>query len=304
MTTPAESRRIVNELLALGALEAYRPRRVQRDPLRSQGGIGWDRVEIVSGDGDTIPCLLLLPSDATGPCVIAIHQHAGDFSLGKSEVAGIRGDPSMAYGLRLAQHGVVALIPDLVGFEERQRRWSARPTDDEQRDALHRVAPGDSLQSKHTRDIATLTTWLLAEIAGAAGVSVMGHSLGGQVALFNLAADSRLRAGVVSCGAGTLASFAEHHIAHNPAWFVPGLAAAGDTPLLARAIERPMFLSAGLHDPLFPLAGVEAVVGAFAPGLCAVDIFDGGHELPSRVASSAIRFLMGAGDPSRKARSL
>ncbi len=289
-----EAGRIVRDLLTLNAAETYRPWAVRRDSLKRQGGIDWERVEITSTDGDVIPCLLLIPAQATGTCVIAIHQHAGDFSVGKSETAGVRGDSAMPYGLRLAEEGALVLIPDLLGFEERQRGWSDNPAADENFDALCRVANGDSLQSKYTRDVATLTTWLVENVAGPAGVSVMGHSLGGQVALFSLATDHRLTAGVISCGAGTIASFREHHITHNPAWFVPGLVAAGDTLLLARAIRQPTFLAAGSHDPLFPLAGVEAIVRSFAPGVCTAELFDGAHELPEHVARTAIRFVTGS----------
>lgn len=40
--------------------------------------------------------------------------------LGKSEPAGMAGNPDMAYGLALAKTGVTTLIPDLQGFEERR----------------------------------------------------------------------------------------------------------------------------------------------------------------------------------------
>lgn len=276
------NREWVRRLLGLDPPELLRPMAVRRRPLGSDGSIARERIEVDTSDGDTVPCLLLSPESPSGSTVIAVHQHGGEFSLGKSEVAGLRGDPSMAYGLRLAEHGVRVLIPDLIGFEERQRGWSPAGADDEQLDALLRIAQGSSLQAKHTKDIATLTTWLVEEPEMAGILGIMGHSLGGQVTLFSLAFDARLSAGVVSCGVGTVASFASHRIKHNPAWFVPGLAASGDVPAVARALEgQRTLVSAGSSDPWFPIDGVGAVLAGFGPGVCDIHLFDGGHELPA-----------------------
>lgn len=50
-------------------------------------------------DGDRIPALFLRPF-GTGPfpAVVAHHQHASEWHFGKSEVAGIVGDPHQAFG--------------------------------------------------------------------------------------------------------------------------------------------------------------------------------------------------------------
>ncbi|MCX2746870.1 hypothetical protein OOZ51_03460 [Arthrobacter sp. MI7-26] len=124
MEDVSEDREWVRRLLGLDVPELHRPTAVRRRPLGPVGSIARERIEVDTSDGDTVPCLLLSPKAPAGMLVIAVHQHAGEFSLGKREVAGLCGDPSMAYGLRLAEHGVRVLIPDLIGFEERQRGWS------------------------------------------------------------------------------------------------------------------------------------------------------------------------------------
>ncbi|WP_130177564.1 dienelactone hydrolase family protein [Cryobacterium sp. SO1] len=285
-------RRAIRDLLEFDEPEQYRPLSVQRRPIAGPAGMYWERVEIVSADGDVIPCFLLIPEEPTGSNVIALHQHAGSFALGKSEAAGLNGDRMLAYGPRLCKQGARVLIPDLLGFEERQRAWSSDPAADESLDALLRISNGGSLQAKHTRDIATITTWMIESFGDDQGIGVMGHSLGGQVALFNLAVDPRLTIGVVSCGLGTLASFEAHHIKHNPAWFVPGLATAGDVPCVAAALhQQQVLVTAGIDDPLFPLEGVHAVLAAFEAGVCTAELFVGGHELPPRLEALAIRHL-------------
>src|SRR4051794_31756385 len=66
---------------------------------------GYRRILInYAGDeGDRIPAYLLLPHGA-GPfaAVLVHHQHAGQRHLGKSEVAGLAGDPLQAFGPALA----------------------------------------------------------------------------------------------------------------------------------------------------------------------------------------------------------
>lgn len=184
------------------------------------------------------------------------------------------------------------ILPDLVGFEERRRDWTDDPAADERLDALFRVSNGSSLQAKHTRDIATVTSWMQATGAVGTDLEIIGHSLGGQVALFSLAVDPRLTRGVVSCGIGTLASFESERIRHNPAWFVPGLTAAGDVRLVASAVDQPVFVAAGRDDCLFPLQGVRQVLEAFRPGILTTEVFNGGHAMPAHVLDAAVRHLL------------
>jgi dienelactone hydrolase len=76
-------------------------------------------------EAERIKSLLLLPKSTggTAPAVIAHHQHAGQFDLGKCEVVGLAGDADQAYGAELAKRGYVVIAPDALAFEE--RNWSA-----------------------------------------------------------------------------------------------------------------------------------------------------------------------------------
>lgn len=287
---PARAR--VLELLGLPSPGSLRPTAVRVEPLGRDGSVTWSRVELDTADGDTIPCLLLTPQGRHRADVIAVHQHAGDFVTGKSEPAGRAGDPTLAYGATLAAAGARVIVPDLLGFEDRRRAWTDDPAADERLDALFRVANGSSLQAKHTSDIATVTSWMTETNPAGVEPGIIGHSLGGQVALFALAVDTRLTAGVVSCGLGTLRSFAAARIRHNPAWFVPGLAAAGDVGLVASAVDRPILVAAGTDDALFPLDGVQHVLDAFRPGVVTAELFTGGHAMPPHVTAAAVRHLV------------
>lgn len=73
------------------------------------------------GVEEQVPALLLVP-DGAGPfpAVLAHHQHNSEWHLGKSEVAGLAGNPLQAFGPALARAGLVVLVPDAVGFEDRR----------------------------------------------------------------------------------------------------------------------------------------------------------------------------------------
>ena len=73
---------------------------------------------------DRCPAILLVPdgvSDkSTAPAVAIWHQHNGQWHLGKTEPAGLAGNPMHHTGVALAKLGYVILCPDALCFEERQ----------------------------------------------------------------------------------------------------------------------------------------------------------------------------------------
>ncbi len=83
-------------------------------------------VEYAVAAGERVRAFLLLPSggergDGPAPGVIASHQHADEYWLGKSQPAGLtsRKDAMYHYGVDLCRQGFVVLCPDHLGFEER-----------------------------------------------------------------------------------------------------------------------------------------------------------------------------------------
>ncbi|MFK4297354.1 dienelactone hydrolase [Arthrobacter sp. GAS37] len=283
----------VLSLIGLDPIRSYVAEEVVRGPLVRQGNVLGERIELWTDRGDVVPCLFLRPIDDVHQvgAVVAVHQHAGNYALGKSELAGLEGDPQMAFAVELAESGLPTLVPDLLGFEERQRD-AIDPQLAENRDAEDLLAGGSTLQGVHTRDIAMATSWLEARDDVRGPLGIIGHSLGGQVGLFNLACDPRLRAGVLSCGIGTLESFEREGISHNPAWFVPELRKAGDVHLVVQAIENQRVLVvAGQDDPLFPFQDVQGLVSSFREGVADFVPFEGGHAFPAVQRRHAISWL-------------
>jgi dienelactone hydrolase len=127
-------------------------------------------------------------------------------------------------------------------------------------------------------------------------IGCLGHSLGGQEALFLSALDRRIAVGVSSCGFSSYRAIFGAAINHNFAAYVPGLACGGDLErVLALAAPRPFLVLAGCEDPIFPLAGVRATVrGARhayeqARDRLRLRVFPGGHgfSAPMREAAAA-----------------
>ena len=104
------------------------PERVPLTPLIgttiNEGAYTRALVTYVVEAGEQVSAWLLTPQGATPPggwpAVLAIHQHANQYDLGKAEPAGLAGNPMYAYGKELCQRGYVVLCPDLLCFEERR----------------------------------------------------------------------------------------------------------------------------------------------------------------------------------------
>src|SRR5437762_2682828 len=67
---------------------------------------------------ERISAWLLYPKGNTPlhgwPAILAIHQHAGQYQMGKSEPAGLSNNPTFHYGLDVCRRGYVVLCPDLL----------------------------------------------------------------------------------------------------------------------------------------------------------------------------------------------
>jgi dienelactone hydrolase len=273
---------------------------------------GFERrlIEYAVEPDERIRAYLLVPDDvdAPAPGVLAIHQHNGEFALGKSEPAGLSADAEKHYGAELARRGYVVLCPDLLCFEDRQppeyERMEGSTPDGEDYErfvAMDRLLRGSTLQAKYLSDLAVALDVLAAdERVDADALGALGHSLGGQEAIWLSWYDDRVGAAVSSCGAARLSAIQRETINHNFAMYVPGALAAGDTDdLLAGVAPTPLFATNGVGDGIFPVDSVrkmnEAVAAAYAdagvPERFESLVFDGGHGFPDDVRERAYDWL-------------
>src|SRR5690625_3057677 len=140
-------------------------------------------LKLKAGDGRVIPAIYLRPmaGEKLAP-VVAVHQHNNEFSFGKSEPAGLAGDPDMAYGLELARLGCAVIILDLACFEQRSgTAYAQRGATEYSFLAWKLAAQGRSIQGLHVADIGLALTWLLQQPEVAeVGAGAVGHELGGR----------------------------------------------------------------------------------------------------------------------------
>lgn len=134
------------------------------------------------------------------PVVYCHHQHDHQYFLGKREVIGRGGDPRQAYACVLARKGYLTFAPDAKCFEERMI-----PGPKEEKGEVYEFARllcrGKSLQWQFLADIKNgISCISTIPDADSSRIGFMGHSLGGQEALFATAADPRIKVAVSSCG--------------------------------------------------------------------------------------------------------
>jgi dienelactone hydrolase len=251
-----------------------------------------EQVVSYTGVEGEVPALLLVPEHPCGAGVVVLHQHNGQWHLGKSEVAGLAGDPLQAFGPALARAGIVVLAPDALGFEDRRH---AGPGIDEREDdwlqyfneMAYRLVSGRLLVTTVLGDGACGLSVLIAdERIESSRVGVLGHSYGGNVTLMLAALDERVR---FACASGSAGSYRQRMLDRTGIEFVhliPGILELTDIGQLVELIApRPLLLLSATEDrysadtPQIVKAAAHAYRQAGAPQALEHHGAQGGHAL-------------------------
>ncbi|MEM9756391.1 MAG: dienelactone hydrolase family protein, partial [Pseudomonadota bacterium] len=275
-------------------------------------GPGFARVEQVSaapfGDwvletlrctdarGEMIAASLLRPPDGHPPVpgVIYAHAHGNRYAIGREELTAGRPALQGPYAPDLYRLGIAALCLDMPAFGARQ-------------------VPGEAARAKaELWHGSTLFGRMLGEQRAAIDVLVahgnvdrnrigaLGFSMGGTLALWLGAMDTRVRA-TVALGAfadlGTLIA-QDRHDWHGVYMVVPGLLEVARTGQIAGLVApRDLFIGVGLHDPSTPDAAfqiarddVEAAFGDAGTLVFHVGP-DVGHEETPAMRAAVLSFL-------------
>jgi dienelactone hydrolase len=234
------------------------------------------RIESLSYEvepGDRVPAMLLVPNginaDHPAPGIAVWHQHNGEWHLGKSEPAGLAGNPMHHTGAALAKEGYVVLCPDALCFEQRQDE-KLKGGDFERFEFLRYVVNGKCLAWKNILDMRRAVDYLAlrAEVQ-ADKLGCYGHSMGSSHTWLVGPWEPRLKALVGNCCLPTYQAIHRTKILHCFTNFIPGILRYGDMPEIAALIApRALHLNLGESDLGSPIeearAGCERIASAYA----------------------------------------
>ena len=259
-----------------------------------------------SKSGKEIRAYLLEPKEnQNGTGIMVYHQHASRWHLGKSEPAGLAGDPYNQFGPALAAAGNTVICPDCIGFEDR-RRIGAGIDECEETDWLqyyngmaYRLVMGEYLITEILSDGDLALNILINHRNIKSGnVGVLGHSFGGNTVLFHAALDSRIRFACASGAACTVRTKMERETGLEMALLIPGFFKAYDMDDLVECISpRKLFLVSGKDDPYSfdareiyektKIQWIKAVVPDNISHMC----FGDGHEMNSEKYTAILNWM-------------
>ena len=289
----------------LGSFAAWRSRFAQKlddalgpwpDPVpadveidQGEAAEGYRRHRLVLDTEDTmsVPAFLLVPDgrDTPGSAVLAVHGHGP----GKSRVCGLEpGDESGEdYAAELARRGHVVLAPDLRCFGERLD-WNPETHYACDTNLVHQVMAGLSPLTQNVWDLMRCLDVLAGHpLVDGQRMGVVGFSYGGTMSLILAACDERVAAAVVS---GYFSSWSE---SHKMPWNMCGSQVLPDmlgrmehVDIGALIAPRPLLVSSGRDDPLFPIAAATGSVARLrrvyehlgAGTALKHEVFDGEHQ--------------------------
>jgi len=244
---------------------------VLKETIRKEGY----RIESITYEAepdDPIPAMLLIPDGVTAkrpaPAVAVWHQHNGQWHLGKSEPAGLAGDPMHHTGAALAKEGYVVLCPDAICFEERQSKH-LKGGNFERFEFLRYVVAGKCMAWKNILDMRRAVDYLCQrEEVREERIGCYGHSMGSTHTWLVGPWEPRLKCLVGNCCLPTYAAIHRTHILHCFPNFIPGLFQYGDTPDVAGLIApRALHLNFGETDGGSPIRevreGVKRIAAAY-----------------------------------------
>jgi dienelactone hydrolase len=221
--------------------------------------------------GERVPAMLMIPDNATSshplPGIAVWHQHNGEFHLGKTEPAGLAGNPMHHTGVALVKEGYVVLCPDALCFEERQDpSGKLKDSSYERFEFLREVVRGRSLAWKNILDMKRAVD-LLCERPEVKPdqLGCYGHSMGSTHCWLVGPVEPRLKCIVGNCCLPTYEAIEEEHLLHCFPNYVPGWKKYGDTPEIAALIApRALHLNFGEKDKGTPIESARRGVQRIA----------------------------------------
>jgi predicted esterase len=257
------------------------------------------RVLLDDGEGYRLPCYAVFPKTADGGplrAAVALHGHGygSRSAVGlppKGSAAPFDQNSGLDFALKIAARGFAVAAPELLGFGDRRLPEMALSPPEEK--ACERIASlltlyGETLAARRVYDGRLALDYLLSlEGVKKDGAAAMGFSGGAMICMLLSIFDGRIQRAAV-CGYPNLfktSIIAMRHCIDN---YIPGILDYAEMPdLLSLIAPRPLFLSSGINDPIFPVDGAREayryVKQAYelygAEENLVFEIFEGGHQI-------------------------
>ncbi|MEC8590955.1 MAG: alpha/beta hydrolase family protein [Planctomycetota bacterium] len=244
--------------------------------VRSEQADGY-RLEWVEYEVETdepVPAIVLVPDGVSAqnpaPAIALWHQHNGQWHLGKSEPAGLAGDPMHHTGVALAKLGYVVLCPDALGFEARQdpeKKLTGGAF--ERYEFLRYLVSGKNMAWKNILDCRRAIDYLVSRPeVRAEKIGCYGHSMGSTHTWLVGPWEPRLKCLVGNCCLPTYAGIHRNKLLHCFPNFIPGFLQHGDTPDIVGLIApRAVHLNFGEMDRGSPIEevreGIKTIAAAY-----------------------------------------
>jgi dienelactone hydrolase len=254
-----------------------------------------EKVSYCTEGDERISAYVCIPKErsAKTPAVFCHHQHNSEFTLGKSEVVGLAGNPDQAYALELAQRGFITFAPDAIAFEE--RNWSGGTFEAEYYELASRLVRGQTLLAKVLHDASVGVDYLVTRPdVDPDRIGFLGHSYGGRMAIWLPALDRRIRATVSHCGCVGYADSLRRGVGIQMEFCLPGFMHHAEIEdIVALVAPTPLLLSAATEDRWSRGAQriYEAALPAFANSDLQLLLWPGGHAFTRSMRDAAYRFL-------------
>ena len=263
-TSPAEEMRSNYQTCLGGQFPASSPSNTKVREIIQKDGYRIESLTYEAQPGVRIPALLLVPDhvkkEKPAPGIAVWHQHNGEYHLGKSEPAGLAGNPMHFTGVALVREGYVVLCPDALCFEERQDPTGKLKDGSYERfEFLREIVRGRSMAWRDVLEMKKAVDVLCERPeVNSKRLGCYGHSMGSTHAWLVGPLESRLKCIVGNCCLPTYDAIEDTHILHCFPNFVPGWKKYGDTPEIAALIApRALHLNFGDKDKGSPIESVR-----------------------------------------------
>lgn len=228
-----------------------------------------------------VPFYVVRPDAPNGKAMLYCHGHGSRGCLAALEHPG----QDICLPIEFAKRGYTAFVPELAGIGQVVKENF--PSNDPSTcypNAVLLAMHGLTLTGVRVWEAQILTGWIQREF-GFSHVGIYGISGGGQCSLFTAAVDGRYRAVVVAAYGNLFhdSIMAMRHCVDN---YIPGVLEIGECPeIMGLIAPKPLLLTNGDEDPIFPLSGTQAAIRQVsasyerlgAAGYFESEIFHGGH---------------------------